>query len=179
MTLHLLKRSLLPVIAVATILGCATRAPETPAVAPPVAARGAEAASIETARKSALFKSLRFNESNGKWELLLPEPLLFAFDQYVLTEAARQRLSTMGATLAEAKAREVIIVGHTDNVGSREHNERLSQRRAQSVAAALMLGGLDERTIVVMGVANDVPIASNRTAEGRAENRRVAIIVEP
>jgi outer membrane protein OmpA-like peptidoglycan-associated protein len=70
-------------------------------------------------------------------------------------------------------------VGHTDNVGSREYNERLSLRRAQSVVAALKTGGLEEKSIVVMGIANDVPIASNKTAEGRAENRRVAIIVEP
>jgi outer membrane protein OmpA-like peptidoglycan-associated protein len=166
-------------IASAIVLaGCVTKPPDDPVAAPATAMPSPEAIA-ETARKNALLRSLRFNESNGKWELVLPEPLLFAFDQFVLTPSAEQNIRKMGASLVEAKPREIIVVGHTDNVGSREYNERLSLRRAQSVVAALKTGGLEEKSIVVMGVANDVPIASNRTAEGRAENRRVAIIVEP
>jgi outer membrane protein OmpA-like peptidoglycan-associated protein len=168
----------LSAIVITALTGCATKPPAASFVAPTTAMPSAEAIA-ETARKNALLRSLRFNEIDGKWELLLPEPLLFAFDQHMLTQSAEQSIQKMGASLAETKPREIIVVGHTDNVGSRDHNERLSLRRAQSVATALKMGGLKEKSIVVMGVANDVPIASNKTTEGRAENRRVAIIVEP
>jgi outer membrane protein OmpA-like peptidoglycan-associated protein len=163
--------------AAALLAGCATPPPvvEKPAA---VAMPSADAIA-EANRKSALLRSLRFNEADGKWELLLPEPLLFPFDDYRLTTAAIERIRQIGDSLAEAKVREIIVVGHSDNVGTKEYNERLSLRRAQSVATALKLDSIENTKVVVMGVGSAAPIASNRTSEGRAENRRVAIIVEP
>jgi outer membrane protein OmpA-like peptidoglycan-associated protein len=164
------------VAVVTTLIGCATSPP--PAAPAPIPATQPEQISTTT-RATALLRSLKFNEVNGKWELVLPEPLLFRFDEHTLTDAAAANVERLGASLADANFREVIVVGHTDSVGSREHNERLSLRRAQSVAAALKLDASGAIKITVLGVGSSVPIASNKTAEGRAENRRVSIIVEP
>lgn len=171
-------RSLVFLATIASLLiGCASSPPPAP---PPVEAPPPKVEpSTTTTRATALLRSLKFNEVNGKWELILPEPLLFRFDEHTLTEAAATNVERLGASLAEAKFREVIVVGHTDSVGTREHNERLSLRRAQSVAAALKLDSVTSIKVTVLGVGSSVPIASNRTAEGRAENRRVSIIVEP
>jgi outer membrane protein OmpA-like peptidoglycan-associated protein len=165
------------VLTAAALAGCAT---PPPVVEKSVVITTPDTAAIaEANRKSTLLRSLRFDEVNGKWELVLPEPLLFAFDSYTLTPAAIERIREIGDSLLEANVREIVIVGHSDNVGARDYNERLSLRRAQSVAAALKLDALEKTKVVVMGVGSAAPIASNRTTEGRAENRRVSIIVEP
>jgi outer membrane protein OmpA-like peptidoglycan-associated protein len=165
------------VTVVTLLVACTT--PPAVVEKPSVAAMPSAEAIAEANRKNALLRSLRFNEADGKWELVLPEPLLFQFDEHSLTASAEQSVRRIGESLAQAKLREIIVVGHTDNVGSRDYNEKLSLRRAQSVAAAMKLDSLQSTKVLVMGVGSAAPIASNRTAEGRAENRRVAIIVEP
>jgi outer membrane protein OmpA-like peptidoglycan-associated protein len=170
------KYSLLVAVA-ALFSGCTT--PPTAVETPSAAAMPSAEAIAEANRKNALLRSLRFNEADGKWELVLPEPLLFQFDEHTLTASAEQSVRRIGESLAQAKLREIIVVGHTDNVGSRDYNEKLSLRRAQSVAAAMKLESLQNTKVLIMGIGSSSPIASNRTAEGRAENRRVAIIVEP
>lgn len=69
----------------------------------------------------------------------------------------------------------VTIVGHTDSTGWVEHNRKLSERRAQSVKAALVKNGVDPALITASGVGARKPIAHNMTPEGRAKNRRVTI----
>ena len=62
--------------------------------------------------------------------------------------------------------------GHTDNVGSKEYNQKLSERRAKSVANYLIEKGVDKERVTTEGLWFSKPIASNSTAEGRAKNRR-------
>jgi outer membrane protein OmpA-like peptidoglycan-associated protein len=74
----------------------------------------------------------------------------------------------------------VRIEGHTDSVGGLKVNQRLSEERAQAVADYLMAnGGIDEEQIEVVGMAYSRPLASNKTADGRAQNRRVDVVVMP
>ena len=65
------------------------------------------------------------------------------------------------------------IVGHTDNVGSPEKNQKLSADRAEAVKSFLVEKGIDGSRIVTAGAGDTQPIASNKTAEGRAKNRRI------
>ena len=69
----------------------------------------------------------------------------------------------------------VKIEGHTDNVGSKEYNQKLSERRAKSVANYLIDKGVEKERVTTEGFGFSKPIASNKTAEGRAKNRRTEI----
>ena len=71
------------------------------------------------------------------------------------------------------------IIGHTDNTGSAEHNNQLSKRRADSVAQVLINSGVSSRRITTIGRGEDQPVASNLSPEGRAQNRRVEVIIKP
>jgi outer membrane protein OmpA-like peptidoglycan-associated protein len=72
----------------------------------------------------------------------------------------------------------VVIVGHTDNVGSDEDNRTLSQKRAQSVKDWLVAKGIDAGRMKVVGKGETEPMASNDTDDGRAQNRRMEFLVE-
>jgi OOP family OmpA-OmpF porin len=72
----------------------------------------------------------------------------------------------------------VKIVGHTDNVGSKKYNDRLSLRRAESVKSWLVKKGISPTRITTAGVGFSEPIATNDTPEGRAKNRRIEFHVE-
>ena len=71
------------------------------------------------------------------------------------------------------------VIGHTDDVGDDDYNQELSEQRAQAMRDYLVATGLDPTKIVTRGAGEKTPIASNRTDEGRAENRRVEVLVTP
>lgn len=71
----------------------------------------------------------------------------------------------------------VVVEGHTDSMGSVEHNRKLSLQRAESVKRELVKFGVDERRIVVVGKGAIQPVDTNDTIEGRARNRRVVIVI--
>ncbi len=73
----------------------------------------------------------------------------------------------------------VDVMGHTDNTGAADYNQRLSERRAQSVAQYLQSRGVIPARIVTRGFGQNAPVASNATPEGRAMNRRVEIVLTP
>ena len=74
---------------------------------------------------------------------------------------------------------QIQIIGHTDNTGSAAYNQDLSQRRAVSVASVLRESGVPSSRIAAFGRGEDQPIASNLTEQGKAQNRRVEIIIRP
>jgi outer membrane protein OmpA-like peptidoglycan-associated protein len=86
----------------------------------------------------------------------------------------------MAALLKAQPAWRVFIVGHTDNVGSYDANQALSQQRAQTVVAALATApyAIDPKRLVAKGVANIAPVASNGDDAGRARNRRVEMVLQ-
>jgi OOP family OmpA-OmpF porin len=71
----------------------------------------------------------------------------------------------------------IIAVGHTDWIGTKEYNQALSVRRAEAVKAYLVSKGIDKSRVYTEGKGETMPVADNRTAEGRARNRRVEIEV--
>ena len=88
------------------------------------------------------------------------------------------QLDQMAAALKAQPALKVLIVGHTDNVGSIDANLALSQGRAQAVVAALVQRGIAAGRLQARGVANFAPVASNAVEDGRARNRRVEMVVQ-
>ncbi len=103
--------------------------------------------------------------------------VLFDVDRASLKPGAQASLEKLVAFLAQNPERTVQIEGHTDNTGSREHNEDLSQERASAVASFLLGRGVAQNRIETRGLAFDRPIATNDTAAGRQLNRRVEIII--
>lgn len=111
--------------------------------------------------------------------VILPEGVLFAIDSAAVSGPAQADLYAVARNLQQYPNSTVQVVGHTDDTGSAAYNQNLSQRRAQSVASILAAGGVSPARIVAIGRGEAQPIASNSTAAGRAQNRRVEIIILP
>ncbi|MFX0542108.1 OmpA family protein [Roseovarius sp. S4756] len=109
----------------------------------------------------------------------LPQDILFAVDSAEVNGALRGDLFTVAESLRNYPGSTVQVIGHTDNSGSAAYNQSLSERRANSVAAVLREGGVGGARINAFGRGEDQPIASNLTAEGKAQNRRVEIVILP
>jgi len=97
----------------------------------------------------------------------------FRFDDASLTPAAEQILDGAVDTLKQNSHVRVEIVGHTDSIGSEEYNQKLSERRAESVRTYLESKGIESSRLSASGKGESEPVASNDTPEGRAKNRRV------
>jgi outer membrane protein OmpA-like peptidoglycan-associated protein len=103
--------------------------------------------------------------------------LLFATGKSDLTGAAAPNLDKLSGFLAEYPDRTVLIEGHTDSVGREESNYFLSQRRADSVKSYLVNRGVQANRLTTAGLGQGSPVASNETATGRQQNRRVEVII--
>jgi outer membrane protein OmpA-like peptidoglycan-associated protein len=101
----------------------------------------------------------------------------FDFNKATIRADARPVLDAAIATLKREGGIAVIAEGHTDNVGTAAYNTKLSQRRAKSVRDYLVAGGISPRRITFEGFGESRPVASNDTADGRAQNRRVELRV--
>ena len=110
--------------------------------------------------------------------IVIPEAAMFAFDSADLTDegkiAIEEYRKELRPEISEAYAG--IIIGHTDSTGSAEYNQGLSMRRAQAVSDYLVSTGVNADILREVGRGEEDPIASNDTAEGRTQNRRVEII---
>lgn len=113
------------------------------------------------------------------WTLDMPTSLLFGTDEYELQLDTQQKIAALMQKLHKIKLNKIIVQGHTDNIGSAEHNQELSLKRAQSVADIGLKNGFNTQHVQAIGYADRKPVASNETEEGRGENRRVAVIIVP
>lgn len=104
--------------------------------------------------------------------------VLFATGSAELQSGNNRNLEKLVEFLNEYPERNVLIEGHTDNVGSAAFNETLSRQRAESVRRYLTERGIQNRRIDVSGIGLGSPVASNETATGRQQNRRVEVIIE-
>ena len=103
--------------------------------------------------------------------------VLFEFDKAVLRPEGKAKLDDLASKLKGVALEVIIAIGHTDPIGSVEYNLKLSVRRAEAVKAYLVSKGIEPNRIYTEGKGKAQPIADNRTAEGRAKNRRVEIEV--
>jgi outer membrane protein OmpA-like peptidoglycan-associated protein len=109
----------------------------------------------------------------------MPQDLLFAVDSATLRPDLQNDLRVLAGNLNRYPDSIVRVVGHTDNTGSAAYNQALSERRANSVAAVLRDSGVSQSRLRTEGRGLTQPVASNATAEGRRQNRRVEIYITP
>ena len=102
---------------------------------------------------------------------------LFDFDKAVLKPAGKASLDDLVGKLKDINLEVIIAVGHTDSVGTDEYNQKLSVRRADAVKAYLQSKGVESNRVYTEGKGEKQPVADNKTAAGRAKNRRVEIEV--
>lgn len=102
----------------------------------------------------------------------------FEFDQARLRPDARTILAEVADTLKRYPQLEVEIAGHTDNFGSEDYNQRLSQQRAEAVRDALVALGIDAARIAAAGYGESQPVADNESDDGREYNRRVEMRIK-
>lgn len=106
--------------------------------------------------------------------------ILFDFDEATIRPDSKPQLDQIGELLTSRPELNVLIVGHTDAQGALDYNLDLSERRAASVVSALVRDyGIAETRLTPVGVGMAAPVASNRTEDGRALNRRVEIVELP
>lgn len=148
------------------------------------AAAGAIAGNILDRQAQSLQQSLsnpniRVINHGSHLQVIMPEGILFATNSAAVSGAAQNDLYAVARNLNQYPNSRVQVVGHTDNTGSAALNMDLSQRRAQSVAGILAAGGVNSSRLSATGAGYNQPVASNDTAAGRAQNRRVEILIYP
>jgi outer membrane protein OmpA-like peptidoglycan-associated protein len=139
----------------------------------------ADAQSERAARNAALEKiaGLQAKQTDKGLVLTLSGSVLFVTGKSVLRPEAQGRLREVAAAMKE-DTRRITVVGHTDAKGSDESNQKLSEARANAVRAFLAKEGVPADRLSTIGMGEAEPIADNETTEGRANNRRVELVLE-
>ena len=135
--------------------------------------------SVKDALKGFSSDELTVREEGGKVYVAMSDKLLFESGKAVVNQQGQEALGKLAEVLNKQTEIEVMIEGHTDNVGGDEINQRISEQRAASVATSLKKDFGVKNNISVIGKGKTEPIASNDTKEGRAQNRRVYITARP
>jgi outer membrane protein OmpA-like peptidoglycan-associated protein len=111
--------------------------------------------------------------------LIMPGDVTFETDSANLDSKFFAVLDSVALVLTEYKSTLVTVAGYTDSTGTMEHNQKLSEKRATTVALYLNSRGVQQERLAAIGHGEDNPVADNRTAEGRSKNRRVEITLNP
>jgi len=118
--------------------------------------------------------------NNGQYLVVnMPQDVLFATDSANLRSDLTRDIKAVASSLLRYPNSQIEVIGHTDNSGSSAYNQDLSQRRAVSVANVLRESGVPNGRLSAYGRGEDQPIGSNLSPDGRAQNRRVEIIIRP
>lgn len=128
--------------------------------------------------QAALAKLAAVKEEARGLVITLSGSVLFASDESTLLPAAQDRLNKVAKALLVTKERKLTIEGYTDSQGTSSYNMVLSQKRADVVRRYLISQGYPSHLIRAQGIGEESPVSNNNTAEGRANNRRVEIIVD-
>lgn len=126
-------------------------------------------------RQELVGTGVQVQEMNGQVRLIMPSNITFATDSAVFQTSFNRVLDSVAKVLKEYDQTLVQVVGYTDNTGTLAYNNQLSLKRAQAVATYLQNRGVSASRLSVMGMGPNNPIASNSTAAGREQNRRVEI----
>lgn len=110
-------------------------------------------------------------------KVTLAADVLFDFDKAILKSEGKNKLDDLATKVRAINLEVVIAIGHTDSIGSDAYNQKLSVRRAESIKAYLVSKGVEPNRIYTEGKGEKQPVASNKTKDGRAKNRRVEIEV--
>lgn len=149
----------------------------TPAPVPEEAAPAPEPVVAEPGTTDDLAAFLAGSGDETVPHAFAPTPLNFPFASAKPTSESKGTIDEIAAALNEHPAATIRVESHTDNIGTQESNLNLSEARAESIKSELVARGVDGSRIETAGMGQDLPIASNDTPEGRAENRRSEIVV--
>jgi outer membrane protein OmpA-like peptidoglycan-associated protein len=139
----------------------------------------AEERERDAMRKLAAAAALSVKEEARGTVIVLPGSVLFTSGKAELTPEAQQKLGLVADTLApQASSNDILVEGHTDSKGTPESNQVLSESRARVVMDFLISRGVASNSITSVGIGQARPMADNSSAEGRANNRRVEIVVK-
>jgi outer membrane protein OmpA-like peptidoglycan-associated protein len=144
------------------------------------AREAAETREREALQRLAAAAALSVKEEPRGTVIVLPGSVLFASGEYKLTAEAQQKLGMIAETLRpQAQTHEILVEGHTDSKGTPSSNQLLSENRARAVMEFLISRGVPSTAITSVGIGQVRPMADNASSEGRANNRRVEIIIKP
>ncbi|MHA6573141.1 OmpA family protein [Pseudomonas yamanorum] len=130
-----------------------------------------------TPAQIAVLKQQGFELTDEGWAFGLSGKVLFGSDVESLNAPSTEIVQRIGKALMGVGIERVRVDGHTDASGKETYNQQLSLRRAKSVAQVLVGVGMKEENVQLRGLGSSEPVASNTTAAGRTENRRVSIVV--
>jgi outer membrane protein OmpA-like peptidoglycan-associated protein len=155
------------------------------AAAARLAADSADQARLQAEREKAELReklrqqfALLFETRETARGLIVSMPnVLFDFNRAELRPEAREKLAKLSGIILTTPGLTLTVEGHADAIGSDEYNQQLSEKRAGAVRDYLVSNGVDGATVTAHGFGESQPIASNDTAEGRQQNRRVEIVV--
>ncbi len=139
----------------------------------------AEAERKAAAAMASLQEIAKVKEEARGMVITLSGAVLFATGKYDLLPIARDKLDEVARALGDQGYKSILVEGHTDSVGKASDNETLSLKRAESVRTYLVSRGIPSEQIRASGLGSTRSIAENSTPDGRANNRRVEIVVEP
>lgn len=134
-------------------------------------------ANKERADSALLVEKIKDSNNLDALKLVMGDAVLFKTGSYTLSPEAEAMLSRVAYNLKQYSGTDITVVGYTDNTGSQEVNDRLSLQRAQSVVNYLESQGVAASRLKAVGEGWNNPIASNSTAAGRAQNRRVELFI--
>lgn len=142
--------------------------------------RRQQAEAAQQQAMAALEKAGEVKQEQRGTVITLSGSVIFASGKSALLPAARRKLSDVASALASGDPKgKIVVEGHTDSAGSEETNRALSLERANAVRDALVENGVSDDRISVEGLGETRPIADNASQAGRANNRRVEIVLEP
>ena len=122
---------------------------------------------------------IQIQNTGNELIVTLPQDILFATDSATLRPDLQSDLVALARNLQQYPNTSVQVIGHTDSDGAAAYNQDLSERRAQSVAAILRSSGVSPARIIPIGRGESQPIATNQTAAGKQQNRRVEVVITP
>jgi len=122
---------------------------------------------------------IRIQNTGEELIVTMPEGILFDIDSAAIRGSLQADLRALARNLQQYPNTTINVLGHTDSTGSAAYNQDLSTRRAQAVAGVLLQEGVAPGRVRSIGRGEDEPIASNLTPDGRAQNRRVEVIITP
>jgi outer membrane protein OmpA-like peptidoglycan-associated protein len=157
------------------LLESRTREAEAAKAAAVAQAQQAEAAKQEADAAQRQLADLQAKQTDRGMVLTLGD-VLFDTAASTLKPGATSILDRVAAFMKDNEGTKVIVEGHTDSRGSAEYNQQLSERRAAAVADALSFRGIDRSRVEAVGRGKELPVASNDTAAGQQQNRRVELI---
>ena len=134
-----------------------------------------QAAALEAATSG----NVLIQNTGDRLIVTLPQDILFDVNSTRVSATLQSDLSALAQNLRDYPNSDVQVIGHTDSSGSIEYNQNLSSERALAVLAILTQGGVPTNRLQAVGQGETQPVATNQTAAGRAQNRRVEVVILP